>query len=162
MKVENLRIYIDDRFIAEASMREDVAPRTARAIWDALPITSRLMHGTCSGEATFFAIDVPLSIDVEEGATGSSGVAAGGFVVHNERLIIRENETCFVSQGDLVLTPYKACMVAYGRRAMIRSYVGELPSNAFAFVRDPGQLDELERVSKETLAYGAKKIELRR
>jgi hypothetical protein len=157
-----MKVFINDAIVGTARLRYDVAPRSARAIWDVLPIRARLMHATSSGESVFFPLDIALDIDLTDDAKGASGVTPEGVVVHNERLIIPENETCFVSQGDFVITPYKACIAAYGRRAIIRSYVGDLPSNAFAYMRDPDELDEFERVAKQTLAHGAKTIELRR
>jgi hypothetical protein len=76
--------------------------------------------------------------------------------------VLPENLTVLVSAGDFVLTPDKACIIVYGRRCMIRAYVGELPSNAFAIMRDPGMLDRLEAVSSRTLIEGAKTIVIRR
>jgi len=157
-----MNVHIDGEYAGAAILREDVAPRTSAAIWDALPIEGKLMHGTSSGEAVFFAVDVPLSIDLVPNALGSSDLAVGNVVAHGETVVPPENATCYVSQGDFVLTPYKACLIAYGRRAIIRSYVGELPSNAFAFVREPSELDALERLCKATLAHGAKRIVLDR
>ncbi len=119
------------------------------------------MHVTHSGEGVFFPIDADLDIDVAVGR-GSDGINDRGQVVQGSRLIRPENESCFVSQGDFVITPYKACIVAYGRRCIIRSYGGDLPSNVFAYVRDPDEQDRLEKAAKRTLKYGALAIELRK
>ncbi len=70
--------------------------------------------------------------------------------------------TVFVSAGDLVLTPDKACIVVYGRRCSIRAYVGDLPSNAFGMVRDPDEIDALAAVAKLTLTEGAEEIVISR
>lgn len=159
--VGRIDVLIDDEHVAVASLRYDVAPDTAASIWDALPLTSDLMHVTCSGEGVFFAVDADLAIDVRHGF-GTDGLTDTGVVVQGEPLIRAENQTCYVSQGDFVLTPHKACIIAYGRRCIIRAYGGDLPSNAFAYVRDTAQLDRLEEVAKRTLRYGAMRIELRR
>ncbi len=66
----------------------------------------------------------------------------------------------YLSQGDFVLTPDKACIIAYGRRCIVRSHVGDLPSNAFAYIRDPDGLDRLKMLAKQTLKDGAKTIRL--
>lgn len=157
----NMDVFLDGVYTATATLRYDVAPATAAAIWDVLPISGDLMHVTSSGEGVFFAVNADLAIDVRHGH-GSDGLTASGTVVQGEPIIRAENQTCFVSQGDFVLTPHKACIIAYGRRCIIRSYGGDLPSNAFAYVRDPDQLDRLEKIAKRTLKYGAMHIELRR
>jgi hypothetical protein len=38
-------------------LRDDLAPRTAAALWDALPIEGPIRHGKLSGEACFFEAD---------------------------------------------------------------------------------------------------------
>jgi len=153
------RVFIDDEFVATALLRFDVASRTAAAIRDVLPLEASLMHVTCSGEGVFFPVDEELAIDTMPGA-GSDGVTDGGVVVHGPRLVQPENLTVYLSQGDFVLTPDKACITAYGRRCVVRSYVGDLPSNAFAYIRDPDHLGRLEMLAKRTLKYGAKTIRL--
>jgi hypothetical protein len=160
--MRRLRIRIDGQEVALADLRDDVAPRTCDAIWAALPITGQLRHCTSSGECVFFGVDVPLSVDVVKGATGSGRVHAEHGVVHGAPLIEPENLTCYVSQGDIVLTPDKACILVYGRRCVVRAYTGELPSNAFAMVRNPTELDAFERVSRRTLWEGAMPIVLER
>ncbi|MYC85684.1 MAG: DUF3830 family protein [Acidimicrobiia bacterium] len=154
------RVFIDDEFVATAVLRFDVASRTASAIRDMLPLEATLMHVTCSGEGVFFPVDKELAIDTMPGRAGSDGVTDGGVVVHGPRLVQPENLTVYLSQGDFVLTPDKACIIAYGRRCVVRSYVGDLPSNAFAYIRDPDDLDRLEMLAKRTLKDGAKTIRL--
>ena len=153
-------IIIAGRQVAVADLRDDVAPKTAAAIWDALPIHGSLRHCTSSGECVFFGVDALLSIDTRPNATASSTLSSTHALVHGPPLIEPENLTCYVSQGDIVLTPDKACIMVYGRRCVVRAYVGELPSNAFAMIRDPDELDEFELVAKQTLFEGAKSIEL--
>ena len=118
------------------------------------------MHVTCSGEGVFFPIDDRLAVDTVQGGAGSDGVTDHGVVVHGPPLVQPENLTVYLSQGDFVLTPDKACIVAYGRRCIVRSYVGDLPSNAFAYIRDPDGLDRLDVLAKRTLKDGAKTIRL--
>ena len=154
------RVFIDDEFVATAKLRFDVASRTASAIRDVLPLEAPLMHVTCSGEGVFFPIDDELAIDTMPGGAGSDGVTDEGVVVHGRPLVHPENLTVYLSQGDFVLTPDKACIIAYGRRCTARSYVGDLPSNAFAYIRDPDSLDRLEMLAKRTLKDGAKTIRL--
>ena len=154
------RVFIDDEFVATALLRFDVARRTASAIRDVLPLEAPLMHVTCSGEGVFFPVDDELAIDTMQGKAGSDGVTDGGVVVHGPALVQPENLTVYLSQGDFVLTPDKACIIAYGRRCVVRSYVGDLPSNAFAYIRDPDGLDRLEMLAKRTLKDGAKTIRL--
>ena len=154
------RVFIDGEFVATAVLRFDVAGRTASAIRDVLPLEAPLMHVTCSGEGVFFPIDDRLAIDTMQGGAGSDGVTDEGVVVHGPPLVQPENLTVYLSQGDFVLTPDKACIVAYGRRCIVRSYVGDLPSNAFAYIRDPVGLDRLEMLAKRTLKDGAKTIRL--
>lgn len=154
------RVFVDDEFVATALLRFDVASRTASAIRDVLPLEAPLMHVTCSGEGVFFPVDDELVIDTMQGGAGSDGVTDGGVVVHGPRLVQPENLTVYLSQGDFVLTPDKACIIAYGRRCVVRSYVGDLPSNAFAYIRDPDGLDRLEMLAKRTLKDGAKTIRL--
>lgn len=43
-----------------------------------------------------------------------------------------------------------------------RHGTGDLPSNVFAYVRDPAEQDRLEKAAKRTLKYGALAIELKR
>ena len=95
-----------------------------------------------------------------QGGAGSDWLTDQGVVVHGPPLVQPENLTVYLSQGDFVLTPDKACIVVYGRRCTVRSYVGDLPSNAFAYIRDPDGLDRLEMLAKRTLKYGAKTIRL--
>jgi len=154
------RVFIDDEFVATAVLRFDVASRTASAIRDVLPLEATLMHVTCSGEGVFFPVNQELAIDTVPGRAGSDGVTDDGVVVHGRPLVHPENLTVYLSQGDFVLTPDKACIIAYGRRCIVRSYVGDLPSNAFAYIRDPDGLDRLEMLAKRTLKDGAKTIRL--
>ena len=154
------RVFIDGEFVATALLRFDVASRTASAIRDVLPLEAPLMHVTCSGEGVFFPVDHELAIDTMPGTAGSDGVTDQGVVVHGAPLVHPENLTVYLSQGDFVLTPGKACIIAYGRRCVVRSYVGDLPSNAFAYIRDPDGLDRLEMLAKRTLKDGMKTIRL--
>jgi hypothetical protein len=156
-----LEIRIEQEFVATADLRWDVAPKTSKAIWDALPFGGSLMHCTSSGECVFFGVDAPLAIDLETGAKASDSLTENQSVVHGRPLVEPENLTCYVSRGDIVLTPDKACILVHGRRCVIRAYVGELPSNAFAMITDPKQLNKFEDFARRTLKEGAKGIEFR-
>src|SRR5262245_6290466 len=127
-----IAIAVDGEHVAIADLREDVAPHTCAAIWAVLPLVGSLRHCTSSGECVFFGVNALLSIDSAHGALSRARVSREHGVVHGPPLIEPENLTCYVSQGDVVLTPDKACIMVYGRRCVIRAYVGELPSNAFA------------------------------
>jgi len=154
----SIGIKINGKHVAKAFLREDVAPLTSDAIWQALPIQGSLMHCTCSGECVFFWIDAPLNIDTHKEAKASNTFNKSSGVVHGAPLVIPENLTCYVSRGDIVLTPDKNCIMVYGRRCVIRAYVGEFPSNAFAFIKDDSDLDYFEQHAKSTLQEGAKTI----
>ncbi len=154
-----IKMEIDGQVVATARLNEDSAPRTADAVWDSLPWRSRVMHCTSSGECVFFAVQAPLSIDLPEAEHARSSPFN---VVHGGPKVAPENLTVYVSAGDLVLTPDKACIVVYGRRCVIRAYVGDLPSNAFAMVRDPDEIDQLAASAKLTLTEGAKDIVISR
>lgn len=158
-QVRRLCIAIDGVTVGTALLHEVAAPRTSQAVWDSLPWRSQLMHCTSSGECVFFAVTNPLAIDTPEAAAAR---ASPFNVVHGGPKVEPENLTVFVSAGDLVLTPDKACIVVYGRRCSIRAYVGDLPSNAFAYVRDPDEVDQLAAVAKLTLTEGAKEIVISR
>jgi hypothetical protein len=157
--VRRIAIEIDGQAIGTAELRDLEAPRTSDAVWESLPWQSQLMHCTSSGECVFFAVTKPLSID---SAAALAPLTGPSHVVHGLPRVLPENLTVMVSQGDFVLTPDKACIIVYGRRCMIRAYVGELPSNAFAMIREPKIIDRLEAVATRTLTEGAKTIVIRR
>lgn len=157
--VRRISIEIDGQAIGNAELRDLDAPRTSDAVWESLPWQSQLMHCTSSGECVFFAVTNSLAIDSPAALAPITGPS---HVVHGLPRVLPENLTVMVSAGDFVLTPDKACIIVYGRRCMIRAYVGELPSNAFAMIRDPNILDRLEAVASRTLIEGAKTIVIRR
>lgn len=157
--VRRIAIEIDGQAIGTAELRDLDAPRTSDAVWESMPWQSQLMHCTSSGECVFFAVTSPLSIDSPAALAPATGP---NHVVHGLPRVLPENLTVMVSAGDFVLTPDKACIIVYGRRCMIRAYVGELPSNAFAMIREPAILDRLEAVASRTLIEGAKTIVIRR
>ena len=79
----------------------------------------RWKHPSCMSRApvkgSSSPFDEELAIDTMPGGAGSDGVTDGGVVVHGPRLVQPENLTVYLSQGDFVLTPDKACIIAYGR-----------------------------------------------
>jgi len=68
-----------------------------------------------------------------------------------------------VSQGDIVLTPDREVIIVHGRRCLLRTYpTGLHPSNNFAIIKDPGQLEKFEPVAENLKRVGSRKIFIRK
>lgn len=42
---------------AQFVLRDDIAPKTAAALWESLPVEAPIRHGKLSGDACFFSVD---------------------------------------------------------------------------------------------------------
>lgn len=108
-----------------AELLDEVAPETAAAIWERLPIATTLSHCKWSGRACWFEID-PLP--------------GGAF---GERV-------CSIYPGTLVAAPHGEVLIAYGA-AEYRSDVGVQYATRFARLEEGAQplLDALARMHDE-------------
>lgn len=52
-----------DGVVAEAELLDETAPRTTAALWNALPVTTRLTHTIWSGRACAFSVEGLRSVD---------------------------------------------------------------------------------------------------
>ena len=59
-------VQVDDR-IARYVLRDDLAPKTAAALWETLPIEASIRHGKLSGDACYFDVGrAPLATLAEQ------------------------------------------------------------------------------------------------
>lgn len=132
---EQIELQLED-VIVNAVVRFDVAPINAAAFLKALPITSRAAHCICSGECVWFKTEsVPIAQP--------------------------ENETVYLSQGDIAIGYDHDFLIAYGRRCSTRGFAGYLKYNPIAMVRDMDAMDRFAAVAAATEFDGAKPITVR-
>ena len=122
-----------------ATFLEEQAPKTCKAMSEALPLDAEAKHSTWSGNAIWFVSD---KLPVVE----------------------PENAFCLMSQGDVVIYPgIKEVMVIYGRRAFSRGpSTDNSPANVFAVVRDLDAMDRFAEKARNLVNVGAKRICLRK
>jgi hypothetical protein len=88
-----------DGVSCQAELLETVAPRTAAAFWEALPLTTRLTHSQWSGPACLAGIDLPNNLELER-------------------------PVCSIYPGTLVVRPHRGeLLIGYGS-AEYRSAAG--------------------------------------
>ena len=131
-----------DRVSVTANLLESKAPRTCEAVWRALPIEAEAMHCTMSGDCIWFA---------------------------HERLpkVTPENQSPYVSQGDVVLTidpqsQQPEMLIVHGRRCLLQTSTGLDVANHFAIIWDPTELNRFDPVAENLMRVGARKIGLER
>jgi hypothetical protein len=122
--------------VVTACLLEDTAPKTVAAFLEALPLSSNAIHCICSGECVWFQDDaVPIAT--------------------------KENETVYLSQGDIAIGYDHDFLIAYGRRCATRGFRGWLPYNPIATVRDMDAMDAFAKVAHATEFEGQKSISVR-
>lgn len=122
-------------FKVVATLLDDEAPKTCDAFWNILPFEGEAMHCTCSGQCIF---------------------SHGGSLPKVEP----ENQSPFVSQGDVLISPDLELIIVHGRMCYIRAYTtNDYPVNHFAIIQDIGKFEE---VAENLKRVGAKKILIRR
>ncbi|WP_121744277.1 DUF3830 family protein [Natronorubrum halophilum] len=123
-----------------ATVLEDEAPASARALEAMLPLESELMHVRWSGYATWINVD---DAELSE--------------------VPRENHTVYPSRGDILLYPgYKneqELLIACGPTCF-KSPAGELAGNHVACL--DATRDELAALEERTLRDGVQPITVRR
>lgn len=129
---ERIEISLEDIKVT-AVLRDDVAPKTVDLFVRSLPLSSKAVHCICSGECIWFKDDsVPFALP--------------------------ENETIYLSQGDIALGYDHDFLIAYGRRCATRGFAGYLKYNPIAMVRDMDAMDAFAERAKAIEREGEKVI----
>ena len=137
--LKNRKITITlDGVTVTADLLESKAPRTCEAVWNALPIEAEAFHCTMSGDCIWFG---------------------------HEKLpkVTPENQSPYVSQGDVVLTIdpqylQPEMMIVHGRRCLLQTSTGLDVANHFAIIWDPAELNRFDPVAENLMKVGARKI----
>ena len=129
--VRKLEIKIDDSVFL-ATLLEEQAPKTFKAVLNLLPLEGEVFHATWSGDMLFFKCrEIPDKLEPE-------------------------NQTVYPSRGDVALNSnLKELQIIYGQ-AQLRARFGPAPDNLFARITE--NLKNLEEIGKRIHREGAKKI----
>lgn len=132
--VKKLEIKIDGSVFL-ATMLEDQAPKTCKAVLDLLPVEGEVFHATWSGDMLFLKCrEIPAKLEPE-------------------------NQTIYPSRGDVALnSSLKEIQIVYGQ-AQLRARFGPAPDNLFARITE--NLDGLQEVGKRIHREGAKRISIK-
>lgn len=127
MKVSRRHIrltYPDSGVFVLAEMLDDEAPNVCKAIWDMLPIESKVIHGMYSGAEVFAMVDNPQPL------TGQNLVQ-----------IPLPGELLYYYEPNLGAAggkkPVGEIVVVYGRGVILREHEG-IPTKCSLFGRIPG------------------------
>jgi hypothetical protein len=120
------------------------APRTTKAITDALPIAATVYHARWSGKEIFVPIDLPKKPP-------------------------RENQTIRAALGDVIYfqewegayqrTGFEAIGLFYGNE-IVREWRGDAPVNVIGRI-DPAQLDLVQEIGDRVWREGGEGISIR-
>jgi hypothetical protein len=129
--VKKLEIKIDDSVFL-ATILEEQAPKTCKAVLNLLPLEGEVFHATWSGDMLFYKChEIPTKLEPE-------------------------NQTAYPSRGDVALNSnLKEIHIVYGQ-AQLRARFGPAPDNLFARITE--NLKDLEEMGKRIHREGAKKI----
>jgi hypothetical protein len=142
----------DDGVKAVATLLENEAPKTCKAVWDALPIKGELLHAMLSGNEVFILLEGKAMIKVEP-----------------------ENQIYHVIPGDVAYfyshwgdakylkdnPEFAEIVVIYGRYTRLQDLSGRLAAaNLFATITEG--LEGFAEICKKVRREGAKKIILRK
>jgi hypothetical protein len=132
--VKKLEIKIDES-VFSATVLEERAPKTCKAVLDLLPLKGDVFHATWSGDMLFFKNpEIPAKLEPE-------------------------NQTVYPSRGDVgINSTLKEIQIIYGQ-AQLRARFGPAPDSLFARITE--NLNELEKIGKRIHREGAKKITVR-
>lgn len=131
-----------------ATLMEDKAPKTCKAVWDALPIESRIQHAKYSGEIIFLMTPPKLSTFDELENPLVMGLLPGDIAFNT------------LAKHHLPPPSSQEILIIYGG-ALPRDMCGWLPSNHFAKIVD-GSLEELANVGKRVYEKGMEKVVIRK
>jgi hypothetical protein len=129
--VKKLEIKIDGSVFL-ATILEEQAPKTCKAVLNLLPLEGEVFHATWSGDMLFYKChEIPTKLEPE-------------------------NQTAYPSRGDVALNSnLKEIHIVYGQ-AQLRARFGPAPDNIFARITE--NLKDLEEIGKRIHREGAKKI----
>lgn len=129
--VKKLEIKIDGSVFL-ATILEEQAPKTCKAVLNLLPLEGEVFHATWSGDMLFYKChEIPTKLEPE-------------------------NQTAYPSRGDVALNSnLKEIHIVYGQ-AQLRARFGPAPDNLFARITE--NLKDLEEMGKRIHREGAKKI----
>ena len=132
--VKKLEIKIDDTVFL-ATLLEEQAPKTCKAVLNLLPLEGEVFHATWSGDMLFFKChEIPAKLEPE-------------------------NQTAYPSRGDVAINSnLKEIHVVYGQ-AQLRARFGPAPDNLFARITE--NLKGLEEIGKRIHRKGVKKITIK-
>jgi hypothetical protein len=129
--VKKLEIKIDGSVFL-ATILEEQAPKTCKAVLNLLPLEGEVFHATWSGDMLFYKChEIPTKLEPE-------------------------NQTAYPSRGDVALNSnLKEIHIVYGQ-AQLRARFGPAPDNLFARITE--NLKDLEEMGKRIHREGTKKI----
>lgn len=132
--VKKLEIKIGDS-VFFATLLEEQASKTCKAVLGLLPLEGEVFHATWSGDMLFFKChEIPAKLEPE-------------------------NQTVYPSRGDVAINSnLKEIHVVYGQ-AQLRARFGPAPDNLFARITE--NLKGLEEIGKRIHREGAKKITIK-
>ena len=137
---------------AVVTLLEDEAPKTCKAVWNALPLEGDLHHGMLSGNESFLVMKGKQMFEVEP----------ENQVYHNIPGDVGYYWAWWKAKGFRgYAEPFAEIIIIYGRVAEVRdSTLQKVPYNLFATVTE--NLKEYAKACSEMRAVGYKKVIIRK
>jgi hypothetical protein len=145
--VRTIEIEVQPGEVLRASLLGDAAPKTAEAVWQALPIQAELRHASYSGYSLYIFVDFrvgePENLLAEDVPSGA--------------LVINTQQSSYMVKGEIIP---EEIMFVYGPCRFF-NFTGWFPCNHFAQL-EPGDLERLAAIGQRIIDNGTETVTIRR
>jgi hypothetical protein len=145
--MRTIEIEVQPGEVLRANLLDDVAPTTAEAVWQALPIQAELRHASYSGYSLYIYVDFrvaePENLLAEDVPPGA--------------LVINTQQSFYMIKGEVIP---EEIMFVYGPCRFF-NFTGWFPCNYFAQL-EPADLEQLALIGQRIIDNGTETVTLRR